>query len=124
MIQPVVLIFLVISAFFAFVHFLAVEMSLYWYYWWFDILMHFWGGLLIALGVVVLSTFRKLSIKPTFGTVVLIALGFVIVWELFEWQAGLYAYGFDVYDTALDMFLGVTGAIIGQRLLRSVRYRS
>lgn len=124
MIQPIVLIFLAISAFFAFVHFVAVETSLYWYYWWFDIVMHFWGGLLIALGVVSLSTFRRITFKPTFVSVTLVALVFVTVWELFEWKSGLYVLGFDLFDTSLDMFLGVSGAIIGQRLLRGVRYRS
>ena len=46
-----VILFLLSALAFAVTHLVATAGSLYWYYWWFDIVMHFWGGLLLGLGV-------------------------------------------------------------------------
>lgn len=43
MINGLVILFLVLATLFTLVHTVALAMSLYWYHWWFDVLMHFWG---------------------------------------------------------------------------------
>jgi hypothetical protein len=48
MIHPIVVFFLLMSSIFAGVHYAAMVANLYSYFWWFDIVMHFWGGLLLV----------------------------------------------------------------------------
>lgn len=118
MIQPIVLLFLAVAGVFAVVHQFAVEASLYWYYWWFDILMHFWGGVLIAFGIYSLATFRRLTFKPTLSLVFVVAVGVVVLWEVFEWYVGLFDPALHLTDALTDMFLGITGALIGYLVLK------
>jgi hypothetical protein len=113
MLQPMVLIFVPVAILFALVHFFALELSLYWHYWWFDIVMHFWGGTLIALGVMALTSFRRVTIRPTYWLVFTITFVMVIVWEIFEWQAGIVDPVQEWQDTFLDMALGFAGSGIG-----------
>lgn len=118
MIQPIVILFVVLAGIFAAVHQFAVEASLYWYFWWFDILMHFWGGLLIALGIFALATFRRLTFKPTLSVVFVVAVGFVVSWEAFEWYVGLFNPALHLTDAVMDMFLGIAGALLGYLVLK------
>ncbi len=118
MIQPVVIFFVVLSLIFASTHGIAVSASLYWYYWWFDILMHFWGGLLIALGVTTLATFRRFDFKSSYRLVFLTSVALVIVWELFEWIIGVVSPQEYWIDTSIDMFLGIFGATVGYVMLK------
>lgn len=119
MIHPVVVLFVAIALIFACTHWIAIEAYLYWHYWWFDILMHFWGGFLIAFGVVSLTTFRRITIKPTYPVVFVIALMAVCTWELFEWNVGLMDPALHWQDALEDMFLGLLGSMLGLALLKS-----
>lgn len=107
-----------LAAVFAAAHRLAVEASLYWYFWWFDILMHFWGGLLIGLGIFALATFRRLTFKPKLSVVFVVAVGFVVSWEVFEWYIGILDPALHLKDTLMDMFLGVFGALLSYLILK------
>jgi hypothetical protein len=118
MIQPVVIFFIVAGSIFAAVHWVAVEASLYWHYWWFDILMHFWGGTLIALGVVSLTSFRSVKYVASYKLVFLVALVIVITWEFFEWQIGLFTPALQWPDALYDVMLGLTGGLLGYWALR------
>lgn len=118
MLQPVVILFLVIASMFAVVHTVAVEASLYWHYWWFDVVMHFWGGLLIALGVFSLTTFRRFSLKPTVWLVLGVASVIVLGWEFFEWQIGLFNPALHFPDAIYDVTLGLTGGLLGYIILK------
>lgn len=121
MIQPVVIFFVIISIIFAATHAVAVNGYYYWLYWWFDILMHFWGGLLIPLGLVALSTFRRFNFKPTYRLVFYVAVAMVLVWEIFEWVLGVTSPQEYWQDTSIDLFLGISGALMGFALLKKFK---
>lgn len=111
--QAIVWIFLVISASFAAVHNFAVTTSLYWYYSWFDILMHFWGGVLVVLGVYALCSLKHIPLKPTsifiFSTLFIL----MISWEVFEWKIGLFDPERHLAETVKDLIMGFTGGLVG-----------
>ena len=119
--QTLVWIFLAISSVFAAVHNFAVVTSLYWYYSWFDIVMHFWGGILVVLGVYAMCSLKHVPLKPTtliiFGTLITI----LISWEIFERAAGLYNPATYIYDVSKDLIVGLVGGLVG--FLVAIRLR-
>lgn len=121
MLHKQVIIFLILALVFTGVHYLAMAGSLYWYYWWFDMVMHFWGGLLIGLGLHALSTFSSFHIRPTTKTLLLILFVMTGSWEIFEWSAGLLEPKSHLLDTAKDVVLGFSGGLLAHFTL--LRYR-
>lgn len=117
MIRPIVIIFVLISLVFAAVHKFAVITSLYWYYWWFDIVMHFWGGVLLGLGVHAFCTFSWLHCRPTLKIVLFTLLLVTISWEVFERLTGLYDPVNYWFDTVKDIIMGFSGGLIVHTLL-------
>jgi hypothetical protein len=111
--QAIVWIFLAVSSVFAAVHNFAVATSLYWYYSWFDIVMHFWGGILVVLGVYAICSLKHVPLKPTtliiFGTLAAI----MVSWELFERAAGLYDPTTYMFDVSKDLIVGLLGGLVG-----------
>lgn len=118
---PIVWIFLIFASTFASVHNFAVAASLYWYYSWFDIMMHFWGGVLVALGVAMLSSLRLLPVKPTLLVTLVVLFATMILWEVFEWVAGLYNPTTHLMDTSKDIVVGFLGGLTGYALLKRFR---
>ena len=118
MLSKKVWLFLLISAIFAAVHTLAIQASLYWYYSWFDVVMHFWGGVLVALGVQALATLRIFPFRSNFITTILILIVLMLVWEVFEYAVGLYDEETYVFDTMKDIVVGFSGGTIGYLFLR------
>ena len=118
MIQPVVILFVAVALVFACVHWVAIGASLYWYYWWFDIMMHFWGGFLIAFGVFALTTFRRITLKPTFKIILLALVVLTLAWELFEWRVGLFDPELHLNDALQDILFAFVGGMLGYGLLR------
>lgn len=109
--------FLLAAASFACVHGVAVTLSLYWYYAWFDILMHLWGGILLGVGVHVLSPISPLPVRPTTGVVLLTLLVATLSWEVFEWFAGLYDPVAYAADTVKDIVVGFAGGLLAHLFL-------
>lgn len=111
--QAIVWIFLAVSSIFAAVHNFAVVTSLYWYYSWFDIIMHFWGGILVVLGVYAICSLKHVPLKPTtliiFSTLAITML----LWEIFEWKAGLFDPQTHLFDTTKDIIVGLIGGLVG-----------
>jgi uncharacterized BrkB/YihY/UPF0761 family membrane protein len=101
-------------------HLSALSNFWYWKYWWFDILMHIAGGYVILLLIIIgwerylrahSGSLKRAIITALFG-VLLVAVG----WEVFEYKAGVTFLDDNYYvDTALDIFMGVLGAILGAR---------
>ncbi len=100
-------------------HVLAVVFFLYWSLWWFDIPPHLLGGLSVGLfslwffcadkgGGSTISSLRVLSVA------VLGALVVGLVWELFEYSAGITynAIGSYPLDTLKDLTMDVTGGYV------------
>jgi hypothetical protein len=123
MVHGITIVFLLLAILFAATHFLAVAASLYWYHWWFDIMMHAWGGMLLVLGVHALSTFSWSPIQPTLKNVLIVLLVAVISWEVFEWFAGLYEPSTYVFETAKDILVGLSGGLVTHLFLRTYRMK-
>ena len=122
MVHRLVILFLLLSAIFAATHIFAMSASLYWYYWWFDIPMHFSGGILVGLGVHAFSTFSRLRFRPNLTLMLLVLAVATGLWEVFEGWAGLHDPDFSVFvlDTTKDVILGFAGGLLAHALL--VRY--
>jgi hypothetical protein len=104
--------FLFLAVLFALTHQFAVTASLYWYFWWFDILMHFWGGVLIVFGVHIFSHFSFVKYIPNLRLIVITLIIVTGTWELFEWIIGLYEPVSYLRDTAKDLVVGLCGGLL------------
>lgn len=93
---------------------LALEHYLYFFYWWYDIMMHFLGGLLIG-GLAAWGALR-FDGDARWGRVLIVTLVSIaavgIGWEIFEYATGQYI-GQEsiVLDTAVDLVMDVVGAV-------------
>lgn len=110
--------FLFLATIFAAVHRLAMIASLYWYYPWFDIVMHFWGGVLVALGMISLSTLKVARYQPNLKNILLVLFTAMISWEVFERAIGLYSSDTYLFDTTKDMVMGLLGGLSGYFIFR------
>lgn len=99
----------------------AIEHSLYFSVWWFDIVMHFLGGLWIAL--IALWFYKAFAGEDAeSGKGYFVALVTVVVvgilWEVMEIWAGLtWTHGDYKIDTVIDLIMDVVGAIFASRLV-------
>jgi len=101
----------------AFLHKMALSFHLYWSVWWFDILLHFLGG--VTIGVIALFVFFTsgyIKYPSRHQIVVLsIVLGSVfivgLVWELWELFAGFSNVIEDCGDTITDLVVDLIGAV-------------
>ncbi len=103
-------------------HQLALWWYLYWVYEWFDIPMHFLGGVVIALGSrtelferIMRLSFR--SVWPVIGLV--LAIG--ILWEVFEWFFVITDMRGYVVDTTIDLVLDLLGGVVGYYIASSFK---
>ncbi|OGG44433.1 hypothetical protein A2841_00470 [Candidatus Kaiserbacteria bacterium RIFCSPHIGHO2_01_FULL_48_10] len=94
----------------------ALDMYLYWRFWWFDVLMHGLGGVLIgsfALWFFVFEFQTKYNRLLLFSLASVLGVG--IAWEIFEKVAGwqvdrtLAAY---VFDTLGDIVMDILGGFL------------
>jgi hypothetical protein len=109
------ILFVVIAATWAGLHNLALILELYWRFWWFDIPMHFVGGVVVALGLLVLSDLRvPLPLyRPTVVVTTAFVLFVALAWEVFEVWAGIPIESDYWFDTSLDVLLGLGGGLVG-----------
>lgn len=123
MLQPIVILFIFLAAAFAAVHALAISLSLYWYLWWFDSIMHFWGGVMITLGLFAIATFSRFRTKPNLWLVLFALACFTLTWEVFEWYVGLIHPDpmEHLYESTKDIILGFSGGLVGYALLARFR---
>lgn len=96
-------------------HILALEFSLYWLYPWFDIMVHFLGGLFTALfalwlffesGYVRINNNVQNALLVAGVSILVIGIG----WEIFELVAGVPIEDNFVLDTTIDLIMDVLGA--------------
>ena len=111
--QAIVWIFLAVSSVFAAVHNFAVTTSLYWYYSWFDIVMHFWGGVLVVLGVYALCSLKHVPLKPTSWLIFSVLIFLMLSWEVFERSIGLVHPVHPYLETLKDIAVGLFGGLVG-----------
>lgn len=97
----------------------ALGEFLFWRYVWFDVPMHYLGGL--ALSVFTIGLLHRL--KPwSFLLLVFILLA---AWELFEYSFGIPQQDTNYeFDTALDVLMGALGALTAYVAARLTLWRS
>lgn len=93
-------------------HMLATKF--YWYYsiWYFDMIMHFLGGVWLGLCAIYLFTPKSSSLRSIF-LVLFFVLTVGLGWEVFEFIFYNYfaQHFFDVSDTFSDIFFDLTGGV-------------
>lgn len=107
--------FIPLVGLFAVVHVLATQYYLYWYFLWFDLVMHVWGGVLLILALGTYAEALPSQIRSVWRAKVIIAyvLTVILLWEFF---GVLLNQGFKsdwVSDTIGDVVFGILGALIG-----------
>lgn len=125
MIKPNTVFFLITASTLAVTHYLAIEFYLYWLYLWFDMPMHFLGGVTVALGYLSVRDFIVslplwlFKFVPTIFFVLLVAVS----WEVFEFWTGLTTdEALYVNDTLSDLVLGVLGGTLGYLVGKRIGY--
>ncbi len=95
-------------------HFIALNFFLYWHIWWFDLLVHFLAGALASTSFIWFFRDRVRKIFPTtlfVSSIFTLAVG--IVWETFEYVAGLtFSSSSYALDTSLDILLTFIGGLV------------
>ena len=99
----------------------AIAFSLYWTLWWYDIVLHFLGGVFIGLLVLwvrFLSGYIAAPLVWSKGRIFLFTLFWTLVigigWEVFEWLVGN-TWDMERYwlDTSIDVALDIIGGVVG-----------
>jgi len=96
-------------------HVLALQFYLYWLVWWFDLLVHFVGGIWLVFAGASLyriqTGHKDSSVK--LSVVLLCALGIFVLWEGFGiFVSGGLKEGW-VADTLTDTLCGILGVLVG-----------
>ena len=119
--QPIVWWFLGAGLLFAGVHEVATAFYFYWYFWWFDILMHTWGGILIAFGIHALATLPHVPVRADATWLFSALIVATLSWEGFELFFGLFEPDGYFFDATQDILFAFLGGLLAHRVL--VRYR-
>lgn len=106
--------YLVIFIFLA--NFLANRFHLYYSIWWFDVFMHFTGGVWLGLVFVWFLNKRGQPLDLNFSLIIKASAWILLVgvgWEVFEYYFINYVAqnGFDRFDTISDLLLDLSGGL-------------
>jgi ABC-type enterochelin transport system permease subunit len=95
----------------AVLHAAGLFLFLQYYFWWYDIMLHFLGGLWVALAFQWYADAQKrlVLIIPTILVVILVGIG----WEVFELLIGAPREDNFMFDTSLDILMDAIGGIVG-----------
>jgi hypothetical protein len=108
------LVYLFFGAIFAVTHLVALKADLYWYFWWFDILMHSWGGFLVVSGLVVLRGLPGVGrfVPSSKSSIATFLMMIMVAWEVFEYFIGTGLKTEFWFDTLLDVIVGSIGGYV------------
>lgn len=108
---------LLASLLLAVLHFFALSEYLYWRLEWFDVFMHYLGGVAIAtLLVALIKKFRPLAFVLVFALL-------MIAWEVFEYVFGIPKEANYKFDTSLDVLMDALGALTVYTIARLSLWR-
>jgi uncharacterized membrane protein YdcZ (DUF606 family) len=100
---------------------------LHFYFWWYDVILHFLSGLSLGIMIVFFFSFYSNnalnSQLKTILLAVLFSLFVGIIWEIFELHFGLTSLSDGlvyIRDTASDIIIDVCGGFFGALYARSV----
>lgn len=122
MLQVTTIFFLISLSVLATLHFIALQLSLYWYFSWLDIPMHAFGGMVLAFGIFTaydLRVIKKdwLQALPVW----LLSLVCIFGWEVFKLYTGKVIDEAFVLDTIMDITIGSIGSMLGYYVAKSIR---
>jgi uncharacterized membrane protein YjdF len=102
-------------------HLIGIKLYLYWTVWWFDILTHTLGGVLIAL--LAELVLRRYGFRTTTLNILAIVFVIGIGWEVFEFMKGISVTTPGTYaqDTLLDLVCDLIGGYLGILFIRNKR---
>ncbi len=120
--HPIILPFLVLSVLIGAMYVTAIQFSLFYELPWFDVLLHLFGGMWVALAVFSFYRFGRGEQPPVGNTVyaLLLAAGLAvgIAWEFLEiYMKVIFDTSQYISDTATDITLDVLGAFIVARVV-------
>lgn len=123
MLQLTTVLFLIASSILAVTHNLALALYLYWRFDWFDIPMHFLGGIVVALGLFTAYDFRifRSSRFLKMGWVLSFVLAIALIWEAYELLIGIPIMEDYIFDTSLDLIMGLLGGYVGFYVGQKIR---
>lgn len=126
MLKLTTIFFLISGSILAVTHILAMKFFLYWKYEWFDMPMHFLGGVVVGL---LLYTLHDIGVniiprKPRWFTVLLFVIMVAMAWEVYEVLIRIQIFDDYYIDTAIDLFLGslggITAFIVGNQMRKEL----
>ena len=107
--------------------FTAISFHLYWTFWWYDIILHFLGGIFVGLLILWFRFFsgyfgvhQHTSEVSTFFFIVIATLIVGVGWEAFERALGQ-TWSVEGYyvDTILDVIFDLIGSVVAFYFFRS-----
>jgi 4-amino-4-deoxy-L-arabinose transferase-like glycosyltransferase len=104
---------LFISVVVLFLHYVATTLYLYWTVWWFDIPMHFLGGVLVGSAVAYAASLRRVRVPRKGYVIAAFVIG--LVWEAFELWNGDTSMR-DWPDMTLDLVMDCIGGFAAYHL--------
>lgn len=113
LIIPIALVAFVVGA----LHLLAIGFYLYWMWWWFDIIVHFFAGVWVALTafwflfIARLVPRLPLSTGAMVGSLLLVTFFIGISWETFEYSINVFIVPHYALDTIVDLIADLVGAL-------------
>ena len=110
----------------ALLHYLALDRAYYWTIAWYDIMMHFLGGLWVALAVLWVARTERIAflVSCRWKSILAAVLVVGILWEVYELLFGLTFVSDPEYwgDTTLDLVMDLIGGAIGIGVSRDIRH--
>jgi hypothetical protein len=115
--------FLISFSSLAVLHIVSLKLFLYWRFWWLDIPMHFFGGIVVALGLFTLYDLKILLKKKHLTLFCILSLVFLvaIAWESYELLIGIPIEDDYIIDTLTDLCMGMFGGLIGYGIATSLQ---
>ena len=108
---------IILSFIVAVAHVVALNFYFYWTFWWFDLSVHFLGGLWVALTSLWIYLFihseKELGRRKTFFIVFTAIIVVGGLWEAFEYFAGISPGDNFIMDTTTDILMDLLGASAG-----------
>ncbi len=95
-------------------HLLGIYLYLYWLFNWYDIVLHFLGGVWVSLIIIWILSILEVQDKKMFFYVLLSIIIIGFSWEIFEYLTGITGPTFiELIDTIKDLLNDTLGALIG-----------
>src|SRR3990167_6874685 len=93
-------------------HLISLQNDYYWLIWWYDIMMHFLGGVWVVLVLIWLNQLKAAPAVLTFKRALTAIIVVGLAWEIYELlfdQTFIDAKGYGL-DTVLDLITNTVGA--------------